>query len=142
MGIAFGWLLFAIIVGVAAGGRGRSGVAWFLLSIVLSPLLMAILLALLPRLVNGLSPEEMAAEDARQRVKCPECAELVMCEAKICKHCGARFQLAPPTYVSPVPQTPPLPAGVNEPRHRKYIMLVLLALGISWLLISLVSHIR
>lgn len=134
MGVVLAWLIFAVVVGIAASGRGRSGFAWFLLSIVLSPLLMAILLALLPRLVNGLSPEEIAAHDARQRVKCPECAELVLREAKVCKHCGVRLQLVQPAM--------PITAQTEEPAHRKYIMLVMLALGISWLLIMIASHAR
>ena len=33
------WLVFAVIVGVIANNKGRSGIGWFLFSIVLSPLL-------------------------------------------------------------------------------------------------------
>ena len=42
------WLVLAIVIGVAAARRGRSGLAWLFLSLILSPLVAAILLALLP----------------------------------------------------------------------------------------------
>ena len=147
MGIVLGWLVFAIVVGVAASGRGRSGLAWFLLSVAFSPLLMAVLLALLPSLVSGRSAEELAAADARERVKCPECAELILREAKVCKHCGARVQW---------PEEPPVSNGLqaaaqdgqnesvaqpDEPGHQKIVMLILLALGISWLVIIIASRV-
>ena len=43
-----GWLLFSGIVGVAAKARGRSGISWFLISIIISPLLALILVLVLP----------------------------------------------------------------------------------------------
>jgi hypothetical protein len=42
------WLALAIVIGVAAARRGRSGLGWLFLSLILSPLIAAILLALLP----------------------------------------------------------------------------------------------
>jgi hypothetical protein len=42
------WLALAIVIGVAAARRGRSGLGWLFLSLTLSPLIAAILLALLP----------------------------------------------------------------------------------------------
>jgi hypothetical protein len=42
------WLIFSIIVGVAAERRGRSGIGWIFLALFLSPLIAAIVLALLP----------------------------------------------------------------------------------------------
>ncbi len=44
------WLGLAMIVGVAANTRGRSGIGWFFLSIVISPLLAGLLVLALPRL--------------------------------------------------------------------------------------------
>jgi hypothetical protein len=43
------WLAFAIIVGVAANTRGRSGGGWFILAILISPLLAGLLVLALPR---------------------------------------------------------------------------------------------
>jgi len=42
------WLALAIVIGVAAARRGRSGLGWLFLSLILSPLIAAMLLALLP----------------------------------------------------------------------------------------------
>jgi hypothetical protein len=33
---------------------------------------------------------------ARELVKCPECAEAILKEAKVCKHCGFRLSPSPP----------------------------------------------
>ena len=42
------WLVFAVVVGVIAGSRGRSGVGWFFISVLISPLLGLILVMCLP----------------------------------------------------------------------------------------------
>jgi hypothetical protein len=44
------WLVLAIVVGVAAGGRRRSGVGWFTLALILSPPIAALSLVILPDL--------------------------------------------------------------------------------------------
>ena len=46
--IAFFWFGFAIIVGVAANTRGRSGFGWFLLALIISPLLAGLLVLAMP----------------------------------------------------------------------------------------------
>lgn len=48
MELAAFWVLLALGVGWAAGQRGRSAPAWFLIAVLLSPLLGAIALALAP----------------------------------------------------------------------------------------------
>lgn len=42
------WLVFAVVVGVIAGSRGRSGIGWFFISVLISPLLGLILVMCLP----------------------------------------------------------------------------------------------
>jgi hypothetical protein len=42
--VAVCWFVLAIVVGVAAGGRGRIGVGWFALALILSPLIAGLLL--------------------------------------------------------------------------------------------------
>jgi len=44
------WLVLAVVVGLAARSRGHSGVAWFLLALIISPLLGTLLVIALPRL--------------------------------------------------------------------------------------------
>jgi hypothetical protein len=45
----FAWVAVAVIVGVIASTRGRVGYGWFLISLVLSPLLTGPLVLALPR---------------------------------------------------------------------------------------------
>ena len=42
-------LIFDVVVGVIANSRGRSGIGWFVLSVLFSPILMLILVLALPR---------------------------------------------------------------------------------------------
>lgn len=79
------WLILAILVGVFAGSKGRTGVGLFFLSLLFSPLIgFIIALVVSPKTkvteANALKSGEMK--------KCPNCAELVKTEAKICKHCS------------------------------------------------------
>lgn len=85
MEIALFWFLFSVAVGIWADKKGRSGIGWFLLSILLSPLLGLVFCAAVSDLSKA--PAAPAAmEDTH--VKCPACAEYVLPEAKVCKHCG------------------------------------------------------
>jgi hypothetical protein len=43
------WIGFAVVVGVAANNRGRNGVGWGLLALIISPILAGLLLLALPR---------------------------------------------------------------------------------------------
>ena len=47
--ILFAWIAFAVVVGVVASTRGRVGYGWFLLSLVISPLITGPLVLALPR---------------------------------------------------------------------------------------------
>ena len=50
---------------------------------------------LVARLVRGRSSESAAPPNVATvgvtHKKCPDCAELVLIEARVCKHCGHRF---------------------------------------------------
>jgi hypothetical protein len=46
--VLFIWLGLAVVIGVAAGARGRSGFGWFLLAVLISPLLAGLLLIATP----------------------------------------------------------------------------------------------
>ena len=86
MEIAFFWILFSVVIAIGAGSRGRSGIGWFFLSLIFSPLLALILLLLLPSL-----RQDASAPTPETHVKCPDCRELVLNEARVCKHCGCRL---------------------------------------------------
>ncbi len=47
--IFISWIALAVIIGVVASKRGRFGLGWFLLTLVVSPLVTAPLLLVLPR---------------------------------------------------------------------------------------------
>jgi len=79
------WLGLSIGVGIIASARGRSGFGYFILSVLLSPLIGVLFAALLPPKPSS----EQTAEAQRPRMRCASCAELVLVEAVKCKHCGA-----------------------------------------------------
>lgn len=78
-----GWFVFSILAGVIASSKGRSGVGFFFLSIFLSPIVGILAAAFMPSLKTP------AGFDDRERVACFKCAELVLPQASVCKHCGA-----------------------------------------------------
>lgn len=84
------WFLFAIVVGVAAGSRGRSGFGWFLLSMIISPLIGLLLVLVLPNRKWTSAPTQGFIEPVtpETHVRCPACRELVRADASKCKHCG------------------------------------------------------
>lgn len=82
MELFFGWLFFAGIVGLIAASFNRSGFGYFVLSALLSPLLGIIVL-----LIAG-KRQDTQAPNPSTHVKCPECRELVLKDARKCKHCG------------------------------------------------------
>jgi hypothetical protein len=81
------WVIAALLAVVIAGTKGRSEAGWAFLTLLLSPLVLLILLVL-PKL----DPE---APSADTHVRCPDCAELVRREARVCKHCGRSLTPAP-----------------------------------------------
>ena len=95
------WVIFAIVVAVAAKSRGRDPVGWFLLACLVSPLLAVILLALMPTRREGTARPPLMALSRREvrewkqqqesegrTRKCPYCAEFIKPDAVVCKHCS------------------------------------------------------
>lgn len=93
MGFFAVWVLLALAVGMLAGSRGRSSVVWCLVSLVFSPLLGFIFLMVQPNL--ALLAAAGAQPGPSTHVKCPKCAEWVLPEAVVCKHCGAALEPQP-----------------------------------------------
>lgn len=83
MEIVLGWLILSILAGAIASSKGRSGVGFFFLAVFLTPLVGILAAAFLPSL------KPAAGVDVRERTPCLRCAELVLPEAAVCKHCGA-----------------------------------------------------
>ena len=83
--IIFFWIIFAMGVGFYASSKGRSGIGFFLLAIIFSPLI-AFIIALLVSSNNQIVQQVVATSNSMK--KCPRCAELVQLEAQVCKHCS------------------------------------------------------
>jgi len=49
MEYAFLWIAFAVVVGVAANARGRDGLGWFFLALIISPLIALLLVLVMNR---------------------------------------------------------------------------------------------
>jgi len=79
------WLGIAIITGIAAASRGRSGFGWFILGCFFS------ILALLAVLVMPSRKRDPNAPTPETHVRCPDCKEFVLKEARVCKHCGCKL---------------------------------------------------
>lgn len=89
------WIVLAIAVGAYASSKGRSGVGFFFLSLLLSPLIGFIWVA-----VSGSNP---AGKGLR---KCPQCAEWIQPEALKCRFCST--DLSAPVAPALAPSLPPI----------------------------------
>lgn len=85
MEILWAWLIFSIIAGIIASSKNRSGLGFFLLSIILSPLI-GIIAALV--VANGKADDRPRPST---HIQCPDCKELILKQAVVCKHCGCRL---------------------------------------------------
>lgn len=68
------WLALAACVGAIASQRERSGLGWFVIALLASPVVAGLVLLAIG---NG-SPTK----------RCPACRELVRMDALRCRHCG------------------------------------------------------
>ena len=84
----FIWLAFAILTAFAAYARGRSFFLWLFFG-----LLFGIFAFILVLIIPSLKRDSFAPTP-ETHVRCPDCQELVLWDARVCKHCGCR--LIPP----------------------------------------------
>jgi hypothetical protein len=78
------WPILAIVVGVYASNKGLSGVLYFFLSLVLSPVIGFLIAAV------SQGNTKVVAERTGMK-KCPDCAEFIQGEALVCRFCGHKF---------------------------------------------------
>lgn len=74
------WAVMAGLVAWMATNRGRSGLAWFLVSVLLSPLIAFFALVLMPN--------QKKAEPAPASGACPRCQTPRVSGQRVCAGCG------------------------------------------------------
>ena len=78
------WLLCGITAAVIYQRKGRSGLAAFVVGVLLGPI--GVLLALLTSTdQKAVEKKQLASGEMK---KCPHCAELIKNDAKVCRFCG------------------------------------------------------
>ena len=78
------WFSCSVLCWIVANSKARLAGVWFLIGILLGPLAL---------LAVGMMPsvERKDQPSARTHVKCPDCRELVLKDANICKHCRCKL---------------------------------------------------
>jgi hypothetical protein len=96
------WILFGIGAAIVASQKGRNGVGWFFLGILLGPfgLIFALLLksVVLGRIITyppgysrpSMSSNKRSVIDEKTK-QCPQCAEIIKLAALKCRYCGEVF---------------------------------------------------
>jgi hypothetical protein len=90
------WIALCSVVGVAASTRGRDGGGWFVLALVISPLIAGLLVLALPAVIKNGKPAYALSPSQVRIVRgqltplariCPHCESTISATAPICATC-------------------------------------------------------
>ena len=79
---------FSILCAVMASSMSRSGFGYFILALLISPLLCGLLLLIIGK---AKQPGDTSEPTPETHIKCPDCREFILKDARICKHCGCKL---------------------------------------------------
>jgi hypothetical protein len=94
--ITSSYFVMAVMVAILASSRGRSGLGWFCLAFLASPIGAGLLLLTRP----NLKAEEAARREIAESKVCPRCAETVKNAAAVCRFCGHEFGMSQESWAS------------------------------------------
>lgn len=86
------WLACGVFSAIIAAAKGRSFFGWLILGCIFGIFALLAVGFMPSKRYDQTDDDEPVLPGRRRTLKrCPECAEDVMAEAHVCKHCGHRF---------------------------------------------------
>lgn len=80
-----GWIAMAFFTGFVASEKRRCTSCWFIGGLLFGPIALVAVVGVPDKSDHYLRPSP------KTHIKCPDCKEPVLKEARVCKHCGCRL---------------------------------------------------